>query len=65
LEIDKWRFMAEYDRLPEIVWDIWNSGSETIFQQILHEEMARGDWYMDQLLAILPHTLEGVLNVKE
>jgi hypothetical protein len=64
-EIDKWRFMAKYDRLPEIVWDIWNLGSETIFQQILHEEMARGDRYMGWLLAILPHTLEGVLDVKE
>jgi hypothetical protein len=65
-EIDKWRFVGEYERLPEIVWDIWQcSGSEQMFRHALGEEMAQGERYIGHLIRILPEVLEGVIYVKD
>lgn len=58
--------MGEYERLPEIVWDIWqSSGSEQMFQHVLGEVMAQGEQYIGHLIKILPKALEGIIYVKD
>ena len=43
-EIDRWRFVADYDNLTEMVWDIWkprhSDQSFHSFSQVLREEIA-------------------------
>jgi hypothetical protein len=36
-----------------------------MFRQVLHNEMAQGDRYIGQLMAILPAEVEGVLYMKD
>jgi hypothetical protein len=68
-EIDRWRFVADYDHLTEMVWDIWKPRSLDrsfhSFAQVLREEIARGDRYASDLMEILPNKFEVDEDLKE
>jgi len=68
-EIDRWWFVADYDNLTEMVWDIWKprhlDRSFHSFAQVLREEIARGDRYASHLMEILPDKFEADEDLKE
>ena len=67
--IDQWRFVANYEDLPEIVWDIWkchrSSGTIRHFTGFLKEEIAQGERYISGLISIMPEGLQEGVDLKE
>jgi hypothetical protein len=69
-EIDRWQFVADYDNLPEIVWEVWNnmrSGtSYHAFTCWLNKEIHLGNKYIASLMDLIPEALgEGEGDLKE
>jgi hypothetical protein len=69
-EIDRWRFVADYDMIPEIVWEVWNSaGAGTSYQAFtdwLNKEIDLGHEYIASLIKLMPEGLEeGEGDLKE
>jgi hypothetical protein len=61
-EIDRWAFVADYDALPEIVWEMWNNSrsgtSHHGFTGWLNKEIARGEKYIASLIDLMPGGVE-------
>ena len=67
-KIDRWRFVRDYDSLPEIVWEMWKchrrSRTTHLFTEALHGEILRGDEYIAGLISITGDTLERNEDLK-
>jgi hypothetical protein len=57
-DIDRWRFVADYDMIPEIIWEVWNkTGPGTSYQAFidwLNQQIDQGHQYIASLVDIVP-----------
>lgn len=69
-DIDRWRFVTDYDMIPEIVWEVWKrTGAGTSYQAFtdwLNKEIDQGHKFTASLVDLMPVGLEeGGGDLKE
>jgi hypothetical protein len=67
-KIEGWRFVAEYDDLPSIIWESWkhhrSAGTTEIFMGWLRGEIKQGEQYVGMLLNTSPKEVDRNVDLQ-